>query len=58
MSERDNKEIPCQRAMVKDVFVYGFRRGRQTFLMVSVVGCFYGFCRGRELVFMVSVVGF
>ena len=55
MSERDAKETPCQRAMVKDVFVmvsvvagkrflYGFRRW---FFMVSIVAgnVVYGFRR-------------
>ena len=35
--------------------VYGFRRGRKRFLMVSVVGVYYGFRRGRKRFLMASV---
>ena len=45
MSERDTKEIPCQRAMVKDGFFMVSVVAGKRFLMVSVV-----------VVFMVSVV--
>ena len=51
MSERDSKEIPCQRAMVKDVFCYGFRRGRQALFYGFRRWLFYGFRRGRERFF-------
>ena len=57
MSERNSKETPCQRAMVKDDFCYGFRRGRQTFFDVFRRWFFYGFRRGRKRFSMVSVVG-
>ena len=57
MSERDSKEIPCQRAMVKDIcfygfrrwFVNGFRRGRKTFVYGFRRRIFDGFCRRRRI---------
>ena len=39
------------------VFIYGFRRGRKTFVfIVSVVVLLYGFRRGKERFLMVSAV--
>ena len=55
MSERHAKETPCQRAMVKDICFYGFRRGRQTFFYGFRRWFFNGFRRGRKRFLMVSV---
>ena len=58
MSERDTKEIPCQRAMVKDGFLLWFPPWQANVFLWFPSLVFLWFPSWQETFFMVSVVGF